>query len=113
MLRPTARAKSPRIVPVRQRASSTHSQGTCSEFWTHTRCRRERVGRTKDRAASLDGVKTLEDDSDNGARCHVLDQAREEGLALEVGIVWDCMSVKPIVFTIEQYIRFSRCSSEA
>ena len=78
-----------------------------------TRSGRQWVGSTKHDTASLDGIETFPDHSNNRTRCHVLDQAGEEGLALEVGIVWDCMSVKPIVFTIEQYIRFSRCSSEA
>ena len=115
MLRPTARAKSPRIVPVRQRASSTHSQGTCSEFWTHTRSRRERVGRAEHGAASLDGIETLPDHANDGAGGHVLDEAGEEGLALEVSVVY---IVSRSGYTAGvglrlNNIRFSRCSGVA
>ena len=45
------------------------------------------VGRTEHSAASLDSIKTLPDHADDGAGGHVLDEAREEGLALEVGVV--------------------------
>lgn len=48
----------------------------------------ERVGRAKHCTARLDGIKTLNDNRDNGARSHVLDQAGEERLVTEVSIVW-------------------------
>ena len=54
----------------------------------HTRSRREGVRRAEHGTASLDGVKTLPDHRNHGARCHVLDQAGEEGLALEVSVVY-------------------------
>ena len=47
----------------------------------------ERVGRAEHSAASLDSVKALPDHADDGAGSHVLDEAREEGLALEVSVV--------------------------
>ena len=47
----------------------------------------KRVGRTEHSAASLDSIKTLPDHADNGAGSHVLDETREEGLALEVSVV--------------------------
>lgn len=49
--------------------------------------RSQGVGSTKEDTALLDHVLTLPDHGDNGARGHVLDQTREEGLALEVGVV--------------------------
>lgn len=45
------------------------------------------VGGAQHGAASLDGIKTLPNHSDNRARCHVLYQTREERLALKIGIV--------------------------
>lgn len=45
------------------------------------------VGGTEDGAASLDDVLTLPDGGDNGAGAHVLEQTREEGLLLQVGVV--------------------------
>lgn len=47
----------------------------------------ERVGGTEDLAASLDGITALPDHGADGAAAHVGDQAREEGLLGEVGIV--------------------------
>lgn len=47
----------------------------------------EGVGSTKHDAAGLDGVEALPDHGDDGAGGHVLDEAGEEGLALEVGVV--------------------------
>lgn len=52
-----------------------------------TRLRRERVGRAEHRAAGLDGIKALPDHGDDRSSRHVLDEAREEGLALEVLVV--------------------------
>lgn len=49
--------------------------------------RSQGVGSTKEDTALLDHVLTLPDHGNNGARGHVLDQTREEGLALEVGVV--------------------------
>jgi hypothetical protein len=49
----------------------------------------ERVGGTEHDTASLDGVKSLPNHGNNGAGRHVLDQAGEEGLALEIGVVCD------------------------
>ena len=54
---------------------------------TRTRVRGEGVGGAKHRTASLDGIETLPDHSDDGAGSHVLDEAREEGLAFEVSVV--------------------------
>ena len=45
------------------------------------------VGGTKHSATSLDSVKSLPDHADDGSGSHVLNQAREEGLALEVSVV--------------------------
>ena len=53
----------------------------------HTRSRREGVGRAEHDTAGLDGVKALPDHRDDGASSHVLDEAGEEGLALEVSVV--------------------------
>ena len=50
--------------------------------------RRERVGSTEHDAAGLDGIKTLPDHGNDGARGHVLNETREEGLALEVSVVY-------------------------
>ena len=49
--------------------------------------RGERVRGTEQSAALLDHVLALPDHGHNGARGHVLDQAGEERLALEVGVV--------------------------
>lgn len=48
----------------------------------------ERVGRAEHSAASLDSVKSLPDHGDDRARGHVLNEGGEEGLALEVSIVY-------------------------
>lgn len=56
-------------------------------LWNLTRSGCERVCCTKDRTTSLDGVKTLEDDTNNRTGGHVLDETGEEGLALEVSVV--------------------------
>lgn len=45
------------------------------------------VGSTKHDTSSLDSIKTLPYHGNNGSRGHVLDEAREERLALEVGIM--------------------------
>lgn len=50
--------------------------------------RGEGVGSTEHDSASLDGIKTLPDHTDNGARGHVFDEAGEESLAFEVGIIY-------------------------
>lgn len=47
----------------------------------------EGVGGTEHGTAGLDSVETFPDHADNRARGHVLDEAGEEGLASEVGIV--------------------------
>ncbi len=57
-----------------------------------TRCvrtngRLEGVGGAEHNTAGLDGVKSLPDHGDDGAGGHVLDEAGEEGLALEIGVV--------------------------
>ena len=52
-----------------------------------TRSRREGVGRAEHDTASLHGIKALPDHGNDGARGHVLDEAGEEGLALEVSVV--------------------------
>jgi len=45
------------------------------------------VGSTQHDTASLDSVETFPDGGNNGSRGHVLDEAREEGLALKVLVV--------------------------
>lgn len=45
------------------------------------------VGSTQDGSTSLDGVQTFPNHTDNGAGVHVLDQAGEEGLFLQVLVV--------------------------
>lgn len=45
------------------------------------------VGGTQQDTAGLDGINALPDHGDNGAAEHVLDQAGEEGLLLQVGVV--------------------------
>ena len=52
-----------------------------------TGLRSKRVGGAEHLAAGLDGVKTLPDHRDDGAGSHVLDEAGEEGLPLEVSVV--------------------------
>jgi hypothetical protein len=47
----------------------------------------EGVGGTEHGTPGLDGVETFPDHADDGARGHVLDEAGEEGLASEVGVV--------------------------
>ena len=47
----------------------------------------KRVSFTKDLAASLDGILAGEDEAHDGAAVHEGDEAGEEGLAGEVGVV--------------------------
>lgn len=47
----------------------------------------QRVSRTQHDTSSLDRIKAFKNDGDDGARGHVLDQSREEGLVGEIGIV--------------------------
>ena len=54
---------------------------------TRTRSRGEGVGGTEHGTAGLNSIETLPDHGDNGARGHVLDEAGEERLALEVSVV--------------------------
>ena len=54
---------------------------------TRTRGRSQRVGGTEHATAGLDSIKTLPDHADDRARGHVLDEAREEGPALEISVV--------------------------
>lgn len=49
--------------------------------------RLERVGRAEHGTAGLDGIKALPNHGYDGARRHILDEGREEGLALQVGVV--------------------------
>ena len=58
-----------------------------------TRSRSEGVGRAEHDTAGLDGVKALPDHRDDGASSHVLDEAGEEGLALEVSVVCTYVTV--------------------
>ena len=84
MLRPTARAKSPRMVPGVTRKSPSN------KVWTReirTRSRGKRVGGAEHGTAGLDRIETLPDHGNDGAGSHVLDEAGEEGLALEVSVV--------------------------
>ena len=58
------------------------------ENWSRrTRSGGQGVGSAKHNAASLDGIEALPHHGNDGARGHVLDEAREEGLALQVSIV--------------------------
>jgi len=59
----------------------------------------EGVGGTKHDTAGLDGIKTLPDHGDDGARGHVLDQSREEGLALEISVICGVQSITSPAFT--------------
>lgn len=43
---------------------------------------------TKHNTASFDGIQTLPDHGYNGSSRHVLDETREEGLSLEVSVVF-------------------------
>lgn len=45
------------------------------------------VGCAEHDTAGLDCVESLPHHGDDGTRGHVLDQAREEGLALEIGVI--------------------------
>jgi len=82
MLRPTAKAKSPRMVPERI-SSSTLSVTERRHTWG----RGEGVRGAEHSTAGLDGVQTLPDHGDDGTSGHVLDQTGEEGLVLEILIV--------------------------
>lgn len=55
----------------------------------HTGLRLEGVRSTKHSATRLDGVEALKNYAKHGAGLHVLDQAGEEGLVPEIGIVCD------------------------
>ena len=85
MLRPTAKAKSPRIVP-EFISSSTWIRERISRN-CRTRGGGERVGSTEHGTTGLDGIQSLPDHGDDGTSGHVLDQAGEEGLALEILVV--------------------------
>lgn len=84
MLRPTARAKSPRMVPIGTRQTCVHIAIWACIF---TRSRGKGVGRAEHDTAGLDRIETLPDHRDDGAGGHVLDEAGEERLALEVSVV--------------------------
>ena len=49
--------------------------------------RSEWVSGAKHRTARLDGIETLPDHGDDGARSHILDQTREERLILQILVV--------------------------
>jgi hypothetical protein len=66
----------------------TLSGSLTRNVFNRTRGRRKRVGRAEHGAASLNGVKTLPDHGNNGTRSHVLDEAREEGLAVKISVVY-------------------------
>jgi hypothetical protein len=53
----------------------------------HTDGRLERVGSPEHGTASLDGIETLPNHSHDRTRGHVRDEAIEEALALEIGVV--------------------------
>ena len=72
------------MVPVRLSVGSVKQ----SRRKEHTRLRSEGVGRTEHGTASFDGVETLDDECNYGSRGHVLDESWEEGLVLEIGVVW-------------------------
>ncbi len=62
-------------------------------IYNHTDGRSQGVGGTKHSTASLDGIETLEDNSNNGTRSHVLDQTREERLVGKISIVYQDASI--------------------
>ena len=92
MLRPTARAKSPRMVPNGYRMGFLRVKHACQAD-VRTGSRGKRVSSAEHDTAGLDGIETLPDHGDDGARGHVLDEAREEGLALEVSVVCTYVTV--------------------
>jgi hypothetical protein len=52
-----------------------------------TNGRLQRVSSTQHDTSSLDRIETFKNDGNDGARGHVLDQSREEGLVSKIGIV--------------------------
>lgn len=93
MLRPTARAKSPRMVPERANILNICDMGfSPAEL---TRLRGQGVGGTQHDTTCLDGIKALPDHRNDGSRSHVLDQARKEGLVLEISVVCTTLQTKP------------------
>jgi hypothetical protein len=62
------------------------NQSKDAPYLTWRRC--QRVGGTEHDTASLDGVETFDHKSNDGSRCHVLNESREEGFVGEIGIVY-------------------------
>jgi hypothetical protein len=92
ILRPTASAKSSRIVPfyfgARHRIPfSIHTRKIANKNIGRTGGRCERVSRGEHYTTGLDSVEALPDHGDDGAGSHVLDQTREERLVLQVFVV--------------------------
>jgi hypothetical protein len=87
MLRPTAKAKSPRMVPNIGR-SDLPPRAKHFRKKEPTRGRGERVSCTEHGTAGLDGIQALPDHGNDGSCSHVLDQAREERFSLEILVVW-------------------------
>ena len=85
MFLPTARQKSPRIVP---RLIRLNSHGTHIANSDHTGGGGKGVGSTQHGTTSLNGVKALPDHRHDRTRSHVLDKAREERFALQVLVVF-------------------------
>ena len=81
MLRPVARQKSPRMEPRKDEDTSRNVEGL-------TRSRLKWVCSAKHNTTSLDCIETFPNHGNDRAHGHVLDQTREEGLALEIGIVY-------------------------
>jgi hypothetical protein len=83
MLRPIAKQKSPRMEPAGKSVAIQHMEmmGDLTDWGL------ERVGCTEHDTSSLDRVKPLPHHGDNWASSHVLDQAGEKALALEIGVI--------------------------
>ena len=67
-------------------AFNTHVRGNKRND-RRTGSRSKRVGCAEHHTASLDGIETLPDHGDDGARSHVLDKTREERLILQVLVI--------------------------
>jgi hypothetical protein len=84
MLRPTASAKSPRMVP-KPVDEIGYTSSTNPALFTRSGC--QRVRGTEHSTASLDGFQTLPDHAHDGTRSHVLDESWEEGFLAQIKVV--------------------------
>lgn len=72
-------------------AKLVNPASTVGNVRTDGRC--QGVGGTEHDTASLDSIKSLPDHANNRAGGHVLDQTREEGLSLEISVVYARSSI--------------------